>query len=73
MMFFSKSSSTAPFQSPWRSVLLIASELPAFAFSSLGSQQFSEREPAQLELLEWGRKQPDPAMDELLQAVSGCG
>lgn len=42
-----------------------AIELPAAAFSKLGSEQFAEREVAQVELLEWCRKQPAPAMEEL--------
>jgi predicted metalloprotease with PDZ domain len=42
-------------------------ELPAKAFSNLGSQQFQVRENAQSELLAWGRGMPEPAMAELLR------
>ena len=44
-----------------------AVELPPNALLGLGSQQFSEREIAQVELLAWARVQPAPAMDELLR------
>ena len=44
-----------------------AVELPSKALSGLGSQQFREREIAQVELLAWAREQPAPAMDELLR------
>lgn len=44
-----------------------AVELPTVPFSRLGSAQFAERERAQEELLEWCRKQPGPAMDELFR------
>ncbi len=42
-------------------------ELPPTALSDLGSQQFREREAAQVELLDWARAQPGPAMNELLR------
>ncbi len=44
-----------------------AVELPSNALSGLGSQQFREREIAQVELLAWARAQPAPAMGELLR------
>ena len=47
--------------------LVKAVELPSNALSGLGSQQFREREIAQVELLAWARAQPAPAMDELLR------
>ena len=46
---------------------LEAVELPLGTLSGLGSQQFREREVAQVELLAWARAQPAPAMDELLR------
>ena len=49
------------------SYTLEAVELPLKAISGLGSQQFREREVAQVELLAWARAQPAPAMDELLR------
>lgn len=45
----------------------IAVELPPTALSGLGSQQFREREAAQVGLLDWARVQPGPAMTELLR------
>ncbi len=42
-------------------------ELPPAVFANLRSQAFKERESAELELLAWGRKQPEPAMRELLR------
>lgn len=42
-------------------------EIPAKAYASLKSQEFREREVAELELLKWGRQQPEPAMTELLR------
>lgn len=42
-------------------------ELPATALTNLRSQEFRERETAQVELLIWGRGQPGPAMTELLK------
>lgn len=48
---------------------VLAVELPPKAFSDLGSTDFHLRETAQGELLEWGRQQPEPAKDELLQQV----
>lgn len=44
-----------------------AVELPSAALSGLGSQQFREREAAQLDLLDWARAKPGPAMTELLR------
>jgi predicted metalloprotease with PDZ domain len=44
-----------------------AAELPSGVLSGLGSQNFREREAAQTRLLEWGRTQSGPAMDELLR------
>lgn len=42
-----------------------AVELPAAAFSKLGSEQFADRQQAQDELLEWCRKKPATSMDAL--------
>ncbi len=42
-------------------------EIPEKAFASLKSQEFREREAAELELLKWGREQPEPSMSELLR------
>lgn len=44
-----------------------AVELPSKALAGLASQQFRDREIAQVELLAWARLQPAPAMDELLR------
>lgn len=49
------------------SVKVEAIELPAVPLSRLGSDQFSARELAQEELLEWCRKRPGPSMDELFR------
>lgn len=48
-------------------------ELPPKALSGLDSQQFREREIAQVELLDWARAQPLPAMDELLRQSRMAG
>ncbi len=45
----------------------IAVEIPPTALSDLGSQQFRDREAAQVELLDWARDQRGPAMSELLR------
>lgn len=50
-----------------------AFELPAKTFADLGSQQFREREIAQVELLNWARAQPGPAMTELLKQSQMAG
>ena len=42
-------------------------ELPKKELADLGSQEFRVRESAELELLAWGRQQPEPAMNELLR------
>lgn len=42
-----------------------AADLPFKAIEGLGSEKFSQREEAENQLLEWGRKQPAIAMDEL--------
>ena len=44
-----------------------AVELPSKALSGLASQQFRDREIAQVELLAWARLQPASAMEELLR------
>ena len=44
-----------------------AVDIPAKAYAALKSQEFREREAAELELLAWGRQQPEPAMTELLR------
>lgn len=44
-----------------------AVELPSKALAGLASQQFRDREIAQVELLTWARLQPAPAIDELLR------
>lgn len=44
-----------------------AVELPSKALAGLSSQQFREREGAQVEVYGWARAQPGPAMDELLR------
>ena len=44
-----------------------AVELPSKALAGLASQQFRDREIAQVELLVWARLQPASAMDELLR------
>ncbi len=44
-----------------------AVDLPAKAYAALKSPVFREREAAELELLAWGRQQPEPAMTELLR------
>ncbi len=53
-------------------VAAFGAELPAKAFSNLGSHQFREREAAQLELLQWARANPEPAMTELLKESYGA-
>ena len=45
----------------------MALDLPAEAFSRLGSEKFRDREDAQAELLKWAREQSEPAVDELLR------
>jgi len=42
-------------------------ELPSKALGDLGSEEFREREIAQVELLAWSRKQPEAAMTELFK------
>ncbi|MEO5713098.1 MAG: PDZ domain-containing protein [Luteolibacter sp.] len=42
-------------------------EIPSKSYAALKSQEFREREAAELELLAWGRRQPEPAMTELLR------
>lgn len=44
-----------------------AVELPSKALSGLASQQFRDREIAQVELLAWARLQPASAMEELMR------
>lgn len=44
-----------------------AVEIPAGSLSNLGSTEFHVREVAQLELLDWGRSQPDAAMREFFR------
>ena len=44
-----------------------ALELPLTVFSHLRSNEFREREVAQSELLAWARRQPEPAMLEILR------
>lgn len=46
-------------------------ELPAKPLAGLRSLEFREREEAQGELLQWARKQPEPAMKELLKQAVG--
>ncbi len=50
-----------------------AAELPPTVIAGLGSQQFREREIAQVKLLDWARAQPGPAMDELLRQSRMAG
>lgn len=45
----------------------VAQEIPQSALSSLASPKFREREIAQVDLLNWARRRPTSAMDELLQ------
>ena len=49
-----------------------AVELPPKALSGLSSRQFREREVAQMELLDWARTRPGPAMTELLKQTHGA-
>ncbi len=52
-------------------VMLVSSaralEIPTKVFADLVSLEFRKRETAELELLAWGRQQPEPAMVELLR------
>jgi hypothetical protein len=50
-----------------------SAEPPVQAIEDLGSTEFRRRELAQKELLEWGRKQPEQAMRDLLLLSRSAG
>jgi len=54
-------------------LLVQAIELPQVPLSSLKSLRFKERESAQAELLDWSRKQPGQALDELFRQSRTAG
>ena len=51
----------------WTSFDAVAVDLPQNTLAALKSEEFREREDAQVEILAWARKQGEPASDELFR------